>query len=596
MCPRKSDPRQRAYTYDRNSNRQQLSDGAATTIYTYTELDRLKDLSRPGGAKETFTYNDAGELTTRTFPAGTTSETKTGLVDSSSGPTATQAWRVPASGSGTITASLDWAPEPKTDAFANQPIPQAPLLSSAKKTHTITVGAGGTITAGLDWVGTGDLDLALRNPAGTVVASAATSAKPETLAPYTVAAGATGTYTLEVTNYGAATTYTLTTTYPSYATLDLKLKDAAGTTVATATGTRPKSVSAAVGTAGAYSLEVTALSHKANYTLGYSYPTAGQSTWVYDLRGRPIKETTAAGETAWELDGLDRVIHRTVKNPAGTVTTDVRLGYDGPGDAPAFEMNASNVITLSYVSDASGVLAVQPVGGARNYRYHTGTGDFAQSAAADGTVASTTPAVFNEFGVAQGQAPSSASPYGYLGRQQQETTAGGTVLIGNQLYDPALGRILSRPAADPIEGVSTNIRLTMARSSRAEGLLADVKHGLTDLGTISGMAAFIVAAGGLLVGSAGCPPCAGIALAAGGASLASGATATTIECFFDGGGFDRACGAGVTTTTLSAISFGVSLPTVDLSSALKLLFSGASAAGSMVPYLPPGGATPGGPR
>ena len=114
------------------------------------------------------------------------------------------------------------------------------------------------------------------------------------------------------------------------------------------------------------------------------------------------------------------MIRRTVKNPAGAVTADVRLGYDGPGDAPAFETNASNVITLSYVSDSSGVLAVQPVGAARSYRYHTGTGDFAQSATADGTVASTSPAVFNEFGVAQGQPSSAASLYGYVGQRQTE--------------------------------------------------------------------------------------------------------------------------------------------------------------------------------
>jgi hypothetical protein len=99
------------------------------------------------------------------------------------------------------------------------------------------------------------------------------------------------------------------------------------------------------------------------------------------------------------------------------------------------------------------------------------------------------------------------------GAAQQETTAGGTVLVGNQLYYPALGRILSRPAADPVEGVSTNVRLMMARSSRGGGLLETLKHGFTDLGTMAGIASFVVAAGGLLVGTVGCPPCSGIVLA-----------------------------------------------------------------------------------
>lgn len=82
----------------------------------------------------------------------------------------------------------------------------------------------------------------------------------------------------------------------------------------------------------------------------------------------------------------------------------------------------------------------------------------------------------------------------------------------------------------------------------------------------------------------------------GGVSLGAGVAATTIECFFDGGGLDAAYGAGLTMTTLRAfLSESVERPS-DLSSALKLFFSGAAAAGSLVPYLPQGQPGTGGAR
>jgi serine protease AprX len=77
--------------------------------------------------------------------------------------------------------------------------------------YTIDAGSDATTLKGrLAWTGALDLDLYLVDPQGTRVASAATTANPETFE-FTVAAP--GTYTIEVTGFATvAATYTLTST------------------------------------------------------------------------------------------------------------------------------------------------------------------------------------------------------------------------------------------------------------------------------------------------------------------------------------------------------------------------------------------------
>lgn len=79
------------------------------------------------------------------------------------------------------------------------------------KNYYIDVTATGTITLSLTWDTTSDLDMFLYNPAGTEVARAYTTAKPETI---TFNATTTGTYMIKVDAYSGSGTYTLTATHP----------------------------------------------------------------------------------------------------------------------------------------------------------------------------------------------------------------------------------------------------------------------------------------------------------------------------------------------------------------------------------------------
>ncbi len=85
------------------------------------------------------------------------------------------------------------------------------VVKSGTANHNISV-SGGNISLSLTWSGTNNLNLKLYNPSGALVATAATSNKPETI---TYAAPGAGTYRMEVsnTNTKKSASYTLTATY-----------------------------------------------------------------------------------------------------------------------------------------------------------------------------------------------------------------------------------------------------------------------------------------------------------------------------------------------------------------------------------------------
>jgi RHS repeat-associated protein len=59
-----------SYSYDANSNRTQMVDGAGTQTYTYDTLNRLTAVAR-GSDSFSYSYDDAGNVTLRTYPDAT---------------------------------------------------------------------------------------------------------------------------------------------------------------------------------------------------------------------------------------------------------------------------------------------------------------------------------------------------------------------------------------------------------------------------------------------------------------------------------------------------------------------------------------------
>ncbi|HZQ28614.1 MAG TPA: PA14 domain-containing protein [Acidimicrobiales bacterium] len=181
---------------------------------------------------------------------------------------------------GTISVSTDWSPTTASLFQTDQP-----ASPTQAWTRALTISANGNVSPSITWTnGTvpSVLELALLDPSGNVVATSNTQpgANSATISPYFVAAGyaAKKTYTLRVTDTGAAVSFNVSGSYPVTPNATVELWDPVGATKLAsnyASTTKPKSLSYAMpagAPTGNYRLKVISTDYPARYTATASLP------------------------------------------------------------------------------------------------------------------------------------------------------------------------------------------------------------------------------------------------------------------------------------------------------------------------------------
>lgn len=286
----------------------------------------------------------------------------------------------------------------------------------------------------------------IKNSAGTVVATGTASngtANVEFLAP------SGGAYTIDYVNTSTDLTVPLitgSTEVPQTRTgkVELTLKDAAGTVVATGTGNNPNTLTKSVN-AGSYTLVATSKEGKGSVNIAATYPSRPvKQAITYDANDHATSVEDGTNRVEETLSPSGRVIRRTVRDSAtNVVSEDTYFGFDSGGDAPAYERAVSGGPITTYL--AGGIDA----GGVITYQHANLHGDIVGTTNSGGGWTSV--ALADEFGVAT--TPPSTR-LGWLGSQQRPTVgASGLYRMGARLYDPSVGRFT---AVDPIAGGNDN--------------------------------------------------------------------------------------------------------------------------------------------
>lgn len=180
------------------------------------------------------------------------------------------------------------------------------------KYYYIDVTAAGTIDLSLTWDTTSDLDMFLYDPAGTEVARAYTTAKPETIS---YSATTTGTYKVKVDAYSGSGTFTLTATHPINANATGHYET---TGTVNASGTKYIDYYVTVTTAGTLNVEV-------------SWPgTADLDVYVYNPSGTEVVRgyTTYNPETVYYYPIATAGTYKIrVQAYSGTDTYTLKVNY-----------------------------------------------------------------------------------------------------------------------------------------------------------------------------------------------------------------------------------------------------------------------------
>lgn len=310
--------------------------------------------------------------------------------------------------------------------------------------------SSGTLTETHQVQAHASVTVALKNAAGTVIAS---DTQASGTAGFSTTVPSAGTYTVTITNNSsdlAVPTYTLTVTRPTQhgPSVTLALKNSGGSVVAAATGPSPSISTSA--TRGAYSLVVTPFTGSGTADLTGTYPS-GPATEVitYDGNDHATSIDDGTVKVVETLAPSGRVVERkVVDDVTNEVTQHVLIGYDGPGDAPAYTRPVGGVDVTTYVRGGSGLLLTDTAGTAA-WAVTNAHGDLVGTTDSAGQF-TPSPAV-DEFGVGA----VADSRLGWHGSAQRHSVGVnlGLMRMGVRLYDPRLGRFLG---VDPVEGGNAN--------------------------------------------------------------------------------------------------------------------------------------------
>ncbi|RIK09889.1 MAG: hypothetical protein DCC49_04685 [Acidobacteria bacterium] len=138
----------------------------------------------------------------------------------------------------------------------------------------------------------------------------------------------------------------------------------------------------------------------------------------------------------------------------GALTQTIRYGYSGPIDSHSYTAGFSGAVETANWSGPTGLIATASTSGQVAeiaYHYFDQRGD--TRAIADGAGAVGFQANYSEYGEITSQS-SQLPQYGFVGAHKRITNpATGLIHMGARMYQPKLGRFLSR---DPITGGSAN--------------------------------------------------------------------------------------------------------------------------------------------
>jgi len=210
----------------------------------------------------------------------------------------------PVSGSGALTANVDWSSSTYSTTTSGN------VAAAGTSDTPITVSANGPLSATLTWPTTTPdpvLTLELLDSSGSVLATGSTPTNNSTSLTFTVSGVSYPTrvsYTLRVLDVGGATGYTLSSGLPETAYLNLKLLRPDGSTAAQTSGiAKPQSLSYTVpsGATGTYQLEVISLDYPASYSSTISYPISVYANLTFKLlspSNSVVATTQASGGSA----------------------------------------------------------------------------------------------------------------------------------------------------------------------------------------------------------------------------------------------------------------------------------------------------------
>lgn len=232
---------------------------------------------------------------------------------------------IPVTATGAVSASVDWSSSTTSNTWSGT------VANVGSDTRGITVSANGTVSARLSWPAPAfpnpnpDLNLELLNPSGTVVATGtATGANAESLS-YTVtglgAYPATRGYTLRVNAPALGSTYSLSSTWPVTADVDVELYNPSGTRVANASGSssKPETISYSATTTGSYSVKVLSKDHAASYTGSASYQQVAFADLTLNLRS-PSGTIVASSRSA---SGATSLTYRAPSGAGGNYSLEI---------------------------------------------------------------------------------------------------------------------------------------------------------------------------------------------------------------------------------------------------------------------------------